>query len=160
MAEQKDANDPINRIVKCLHLYHTLKPSEYHSLLEYFTTENYPHLINDFNCILMNILGDDKTQQVSRKEFESIYNKVTFFIKDAQLDNSEIFKRNQRSRETTKLFEDESILNVKGDELQKLKFYIETLDTIYTYFLFSYDMGCRLKESDVNKDYKVKYYLF
>ena len=152
MSEQKnnDENDPIFRIIKCLHFYNELKPSEYHSLLQYFTKENYPHLIDDFNSILMNNLGDDKSQQQSRKEFESIYKRITNFIKeDCPLKDSEIFKRCNRNRATKKLFEDDSILNVKGDELQKLKFYIETLDTIYCYFMYSYDMGCRLKDSDL-----------
>ena len=143
MAEQKD--DPISRIVQTLHLYHTLKPAEYESLLEKFETYN---VIDDFNSILMETLGDDKLQTQSRKDFESIYNKVTTVIKDVKLEDSAIFKRNQRNRDKGTLFEDESILNVKGDELQKLKFYIDALDTIYVYFLFSYDMGCRVKEAE------------
>ena len=142
MAEQKD--DPISRIVQTLHLYHTLKPSEYEALLEKFETYN---VIDDFNSILMENLGDDKSHTQSKREFESIYNKITTVIKDAKLEDSAIFKRNQRNRDKATLFEDDSILNVKGDELQKLKFYIDALDTIYCYFLFSYDMGCRIKES-------------
>lgn len=156
--ESVETCSSINRILNCLHFYQLLNEAQYHNLLKKLSDSEYPHLINDYNHILTKHIGDQKSLSESREEYEAIYKQISRFkaLRECSIETCKRFTRNNRSRETTKLFTDnDNDLNINDNtESAMLKFYVETLDTIHCHLIHSFDCGFRLHSSDL---YQVKY---
>eukprot|EP01083_Nonionella_stella_P243364 848090_1 len=127
----------IHRIILCLNKYHKLEDlNQFHTI---FNSGNHAHLNNDFNHILMQHLGDNKSVIETADEYEQIYNHMNGKVQPCDFEKCGKFIRNNRHKETQHI-------RIKD---RQIEYYIELLDTIHCYFLHSFDVGFRIKNTDL-----------
>eukprot|EP01083_Nonionella_stella_P030273 83009_1 len=127
----------IHRIILCLNKYHKLEDlNQFHTI---FNSGNHTHLNNDFNHILMQHLGDNKSVIETADEYEQIYNHMNGKVQPCDFEKCGKFIRNNRHKETQHI-------RIKD---RQIEYYIELLDTIHCYFLHSFDVGFRIKNTDL-----------
>eukprot|EP01083_Nonionella_stella_P200748 734887_1 len=135
----------IKRMITCVVFYQALDISDYSRLSDYFSTDNYPYLLDDYHHILHHHLGDEtKSIKQSRIEFEMIHNMMIRSIHKCKMNTCDKFKRNNRCRER----ETNNIFN-HNDKL--LNYYVNTMDTIHCFFVHPFHCGFRLKLSDLDQ---------
>lgn len=143
--------DSINRIISCLKFYQKLDlNNDSNLLIEYLNQNNYPFLLNDYNHILIKHLGDNKSTQETRKEFEAIHVYIMSQIESCELEKCQQLHRNSRDREK----DSESALIQPDDNQDKdlFNFYVDYLDTIHCFLVHTFDIGHRLKSDEINLD--------
>eukprot|EP01084_Bolivina_argentea_P128178 226609_1 len=135
----------LNKIVKYLEEYQTIAPVD---IPKTFNKQNYPSLTDDFNHILFAHLGDDKPQKQIQNEYLQIHNYIMNKLKTCKVESCMKFQRNNRQRDTQRISlknDDETDIELKSDT----EYYIDTMDTIHCFFVHSYDVGYRVRTSEL-----------
>eukprot|EP01084_Bolivina_argentea_P254305 427505_1 len=108
-----------------------------------YLLSNKEYIVNDYHHILNVHLNEDNTpKRQNYRAFQFIYETFNNKI-NCNITNCCIYSRNNRQRETEKLFE-------MGSD-SELAAYIDILDTIHCYFIHSVDVGYRIINQFSNK---------
>eukprot|EP01084_Bolivina_argentea_P128180 226611_1 len=138
----------LNRIATYLDEYQTLPPKD---IPKRFNKQNCPTLADDFNHILFAHLGDNSPQRQTQAQYEQIHQYIMDKLKTCKVESCIKFQRNNRQRETHKLSlksEDEKDVDLESGA----EYYIETMDTMHCFFVHSFDIGYRVRISELNND--------
>ena len=150
----------IRRITECLHFYQTLAQTDYGALLEYLNDDNYPFLLDDYHHILDRHLGDSKTRKHSNTQYEEIHNYIMQHLEECKLEKCNKLNRNNRNRAKQSVFANDENKNNTNDKENEagglLEFYIETLDTIHCLFVHTFDVGFRLRPTEIEQSLSLK----
>eukprot|EP01084_Bolivina_argentea_P273198 465300_1 len=142
----------IRRIIKYLKIYQTMQP---HDLYRIFVKENAPHFDNDYNHVLFHHLSDYKPFTTTASEYESIYNHIINNVQGCKLESCIKYQRNNRNRETKNiLMNDKQNENQNENQTQpnvdiENAYFMEALDTLHCFFLHTFDVGFRIKATDL-----------
>eukprot|EP01084_Bolivina_argentea_P050623 93109_1 len=131
----------IKRIISYLNQYQNV--DDINEVYKLFNNKKTPYLSNDFNHVLMYHLGDNKSTLESANEYESIHNLIQDKVTNCDLSKCAKFLRNNRNRET-------DIIKLKLKDKNNAKYYIDTMDCIHSYFMHSFDVGFRIKQSELD----------
>eukprot|EP01084_Bolivina_argentea_P070730 128620_1 len=141
----------IQRIIKYLQIHQHIEPTNIHKV---FNKQTVPHLVNDFNHVLLNHLSDSKSIESTKNEYELIYNYINDKIKECKLETCVQFQRNNRDRETENVLLTNDNIDHNNNDIDidsEMEFYIETMDTMHCFFIHSFDVGFRLKSDELDK---------
>ena len=120
------------------------KIDDINELLASFNPTNFPHLCDDFNHVLIHHLGDKKSVLEIASEYERIYDHIRQRVSECDIEKCTIFQRNNRIRET------QCIPLTQNKNRAEIEYYVETMDSMHCYFMHSFDVGFRIKQSDLN----------
>jgi len=137
---QKDKS--IQNIISALKYYQTiLNNQNYDDLISEYFGEN-TRIIEDYSHILKKYLNN--TIESNTSIFSQIYN---IMIKEIKCDikNCKQYSRNNRDRQK----EPKSTNDNKDDDVFRITFYTDLMDTIHCYFMHSYDIGFRLRSTEL-----------
>eukprot|EP01084_Bolivina_argentea_P286271 491059_1 len=150
---QLETCECLQRIRKILHFYQTIyydmnNSDEYENeqlIIEYINNNEYKHLINDYQHILLRHLNN-KNNEINATNYD-IINKSMRII-TCNLKNCILYQRNMRDRENKNSNSDYK--QQKHDENASV--FIDILDNLHTFFIHGYDTGFRLKMNHKNID--------
>eukprot|EP01084_Bolivina_argentea_P198656 340112_1 len=140
---------PLKNIISYLKYYQTiLNDVNYNDLLCEYFDEN-KNILEDYAYILKQYLNNEPNK--NNETFEQIYNIISKEIK-CDIKNCKQYSRNNRNREKESQKPNNQKSSDKNDQF-KILFITDLFDTIHCYFLHSFDIGFRMKHSELTHIY-------
>eukprot|EP01084_Bolivina_argentea_P193311 331668_1 len=136
----------IQNIISALKYYQSIQNDDnYNNLISQYFQETNKTILQDYTSILKTYLNN--TIEHNHIVFEQIYNIMSKQIQ-CDIKNCKQYSRNNRDRAKESVKSN----NDKNNQFKAI-FYTDLLDTIHCYFMHSYDIGFRMKYSELKDIY-------
>ena len=132
----------INRVIDALRFYQSLdmKNTESNARLMQYCNEEYPSMLNDYIHLITK----------HNEHLEAIHESVTSYedLQDCDVSDCKFIERHHRNRNSDKSDD----INTTNPDDKTIEYYKDLFGTIHCYLFHSFDVGLRLKSSELNME--------